>query len=327
MRIKLTGSQIDNMSNRVLRKIMKAYGDVVADMEERNKILDLLCLAQRPIMSLLDYTGDYGLKHDNTEYGTLHVILRHVSNTFFKIVMKRYPYSFGSNDTPYRCSTVLGYILLLNRVVNENHELDLIEDLTNVALSLLCRLDLDIIENSLVYGWDPDDTDLLNLVNKVKEPTHSQHNTYGTKDTDKIHAIVGDHLLELKCLIDNQAYTILDRIIDVNNDMINSYFRSIISDHIDQVPTLHKVMKENEELLAFVSKTPLPLLEMLTIIVVNKNQASKEKDVYTKIATEVLELFKDLSYSIDYSVEDKVTIKMTVKGKEYLRTYSYDQLL
>lgn len=109
--------------------------------------------------------------------------------------------------------------------------------------------------------------------------------------------------------------------------MINSYFRSIISDHIDQVPTLHKVMKENEALLTLISKTPLPLLEMLKFIVTGKGLAAKDSNVYVIIATEVLELFKGLSYSIDYSVENKVTIKLTIKGKEYLRTYSYDQLL
>ena len=326
MKIKLTGSQADQMPTRVIKKVVKAYGDIVAGVEERGKILDLLCLAQRPIMSLLDYTGDYGLKHDNVEYGTLHVILRHVSNIFFKIVNKRYPRSFRTENTVYEHSVALGGALLCHHVVNKNLNLELLEDLTNVALSLLCRLDLDIIEDSLVYGWDPDDTDLLNLVNIEKESI-VDYKQYGTKDTDKIHAVVGDYLLDLKCLIDNQAYAILDRIIDVNNDMINSYFRSIISDHIDQVPTLHKAMKENEALLTLISKTPLPLLEMLKFIVTGKDLAAKDSNVYVIIATEVLELFKGLSYSIDYSVENKVTIKLTIKGKEYLRTYSYDQLL
>ena len=165
MQIKLTGSQADHMHTRVMKKIVKAYGDVVSDMEERKRVLDLLCLAQGPIMSLVDYTGNYGLKYDNTEYGMLHVILRHVSDTFFKITMKRYSDRFRHGDTSYKCASILAYALLGNHAVNENLNVDLIEDLTNVALSLLCRLDLDIIEDSLVFGWNPDDTDLHNLIN------------------------------------------------------------------------------------------------------------------------------------------------------------------
>ena len=325
MQIKLTGSQIDHMSTRVMKKLVKAYEDAVTDMEECNKVLDTLCLAQGPIMSLINFTGNYGLKYDNTEYGMLHVILRHVSDTFFKITMKRYSVTFRHGGTNYKCASILAYALLGNHAVNENLNVDLIEDLTNVALSLLHRLDLDIIEDSLVFGWSPDDTDLHNLINVKKEPEYRHYVSYSTDTKDKLHRVVDDYLRDLKDLIDQQEYAILDRITDYNNSMINSFFRFLISEHLDQVPTLQKVIKENEYLLTFTSRTPL--LEMLKIITGTKYHASKENDVYAKIATEVLELFKDLTYSTDYSVEDKVTIKLTVKGKEYLRTYSYDQLL
>ena len=325
MQIKLTGSQIDHMSTRVMKKLVKAYGDVVADMEERKRILDLLCLAQGPIMSLVNFTGNYGLKYDNTEYGMLHVILRHVSNTFFKITMKRYSVTFRHGDTSYKCASILAYALLGNHAVNENLNADLIEDLTNVALSLLRRLDLDIIEDSLVFGWSPDDTDLHNLINVEREPEYRHYVSYSTDTKDKLHRVVDDYLRDLKDLIDQQEYAILDRITDYNNSMNNNFFRFLINEYLDQVPTLQRVMKENEYLLTFTSRTPL--LEMLKIITATKYHASKENDVYAKIATEVLELFKDLTYSTDYSVDDKVTIKVTIKGKEYLRTYSYDQLL
>ena len=325
MQIKLTGSQADHMHTRVMKKIVKAYGDVVNDMEERKRVLDLLCLAQGPIMSLVDYTGNYGLKYDNTEYGMLHVILRHVSDTFFKITMKRYSDRFRHGNTSYKCASILAYALLGNHAVNENLNVDLIEDLTNVALSLLRRLDLDIIEDSLVFGWNPDDTDLHNLINVEREPVREHYVSYSTDNKDKLHRVVDDYLSELKDLIDQQGYSILDRITDYNNSMINSFFRFLISEYIDQVPTLQKVIKDNEYLLTFTSRTPL--LEMLKIITATKYHVSKENDVYAKIATEVLELFKDLIYSTDYSVENKVTIKLTIKGKEYLRTYSYDQLL
>lgn len=325
MQIKLTGSQIDHMSTRVMKKLVKAYGDVVADMEERKRILDLLCLAQGPIMSLVNYTGNYGLKYDNTEYGMLHVILKHVSDAFFKITMKRYSVTFRHGDTNYKCALILAYALLGNHAVNENLNVDLIEDLTNVALSLLRRLDLDIIEDSLVFGWSPDDTDLHNLINAEKEPEYRHYISYSTDTKDKLYKVVDDYLRDLKDLIDQQQYSILDRITDCNNSVINNFFRFLISEYIDQVPTLQRVMKENEYLLTFTSKTPL--LEMLKIITATKYHASKENDVYAKIATEVLELFKDLTYDTDYSVDDKVTVKLTVKGKEYLRTYSYDQLL
>lgn len=325
MQIKLTGSQADHMHTRVMKKIVKAYGDVVNDMEERKRILDLLCLAQGPIMSLVDYTGNYGLKYDNTEYGMLHVILRHVSDTFFKITMKRYSDRFRHGNTSYKCASILAYALLGNHAVNENLNVDLIEDLTNVALSLLRRLDLDIIEDSLVFGWNPDDTDLHNLINVEREPVREHYVSYSTDTKDKLHRVVDDYLSELKDLIDQQGYSILDRITDYNNSMINSFFRFLISEYIDQVPTLQKVIKDNEYLLTFTSKTPL--LEMLKIITATKHHASKENDVYAKIVTEVLELFKDLTYSTNYSIRNKVTIKLTIKGKEYLRTYSYDQLL
>lgn len=325
MQIKLTGSQIDHLPTKVMKKIIQAYGDAVIDMEERNRVLDTLCLAQGPIMSLVNYTGNYGLKYDNTEYGMLHVILRHVSDTFFKITQQRYPDTFRHGDTNYKCASILAYALLGNHAVNENLNVDLIEDLTNVALSLLRRLDLDIIEDSLVFGWSPDDTDLHNLINVEQEPVREHYVSYRHNDKDKLHRIVDDYLSELKDIIDQQGYAILDLITGYNNSMINTFFRFLISEYLDQVPTLQKVIKDNEYLLTFTSRTPL--LEMLKIIIVSKQSVSKEKDVYTKIATEVLELFKELSYSIDYSVEDKVTIKITVKGKEYLRTYSYDQLL
>ena len=325
MQIKLTGSQIDHMSTKVMKKIMQAYGDAVTDMEERNRVLDTLCLAQGPIMSLVNYTGNYGLKYDNTEYGMLHVILRHVSDTFFKITMKRYSVTFRHGDTNYKCASLLAYALLGNHAVNKNLNADLIEDLTNVALSLLRRLDLDIIEDSLVFGWSPDGTDLHNLINVEKEPEYRHYVSYSTDTKDKLHRVVDDYLRDLKDLIDQQEYAILDRITDYNNSMINNFFRFLINEYLDQVPTLQKVMKENEYLLTFTSRTPL--LEMLKIITATKYHASKENDVYAKIATEVLELFKDLTYSTDYSVEDKVTVKLTIKDKEYLRTYSYDQLL
>lgn len=325
MQIKLTSSQADHMPTRVMKKIVKAYGDVVSDMEERKRVLDLLCLAQGPIMSLIDYTGNYGLKYDNTEYGTLHVILRHVSDTFFKITMKRYSDRFRHGNTSYKCASILAYALLGNHAVNENLNVDLIEDLTNVALSLLHRLDLDIIEDSLVFGWNPDDTDLHNLINVEREPVREHYVSYSTDTKDKLHRVVDDYLSELKDLIDQQEYAILDRITDYNNSIINSFFRSLISEYLDQVPTLQKVIKDNEYLLTFTSKTPL--LEMLKIITATKYHASKENDVYAQIATEALELFKDLTYSTDYSVDNKVTVKLTVNGKEYLRTYSYDQLL
>lgn len=325
MQIKLTGSQADHMHTRVMKKIVKAYGDVVNDMEERKRILDLLCLAQGPIMSLINYTGNYGLKYDNTEYGTLHVILRHVSDTFFKITMKRYSDRFRHGNTSYKCASILAYALLGNHAVNENLNVDLIEDLTNVALSLLHRLDLDIIENSLVFGWNPDDTDLHNLINVEREPVREHYVSYGTDTKDKLHRVVDDYLSDLKDLIDHQEYAILDRITDYNNSMINNFFRFIISEYLDQVPTLQKVIKDNEYLLTFTSRTPL--LEMLKIITATKYHVSKENDVYAQIATEALALFKDLTYSTNYSVEDKVTIKVTIKDKEYLRTYSYDQLL
>lgn len=325
MRIKLTGSQIDHLPTKVMKKIIQAYGNAVVDMEKRNRVLDTLCLAQGPIMSLVNYTGNYGLKYDNTEYGMLHVILRHVSDTFFKITMKRYSDRFRHGDTNYKCASILAYALLGNHAVNENLNVDLIEDLTNVALSLLRRLDLDIIEDSLVFGWSPDDTDLHNLISVEKEPEYRHYVSYSTDTKDKLHRVVDDYLSDLKDLIDQQEYTILDRITDYNNSMINNFFRFLINEYLDQVPTLQKIMKDNEYLLTFTSRTPL--LEMLKIVTATKYHASKENDVYAKIATEVLELFKDLTYSTDYSVEDKVTIKLTVKGKEYLRTYSYDQLL
>ena len=50
----------------------------------------------------------------------------------------------------------------------------------------------------------------------IEKESIVDYKQYGTKDTDKIHAVVGDYLLDLKCLIDNQAYAILDRIVDVN---------------------------------------------------------------------------------------------------------------